>query len=112
VLLTQVEMAISIRETTFAKFLFVLPSGLAGFEVLTGPAFAVGVAINAIANENDAAMMIHYDFVGINFFDCELSASFGNLEEVIADAITGSDINIAVMEDGRRNHGDIASARS
>src|SRR4029077_17856616 len=90
VFLTQIKMAVGVRQATFAEFLFVLPAGLACFEVLAGPAFTVGVAIKAIANKNDSTVMIYDDLVRIDLFHCELSASFRNLKEIITIAVTGS----------------------
>src|SRR6266436_4456712 len=103
-------MPITVSQTTFAELLFILPPGLASFEILTGPAFAVRVSVNVIVGENGPAVMIHHYFIGVDFFRGELSTRRGNLEEIIADAIARSDVNKTVVVNRRRNDGDFPAS--
>src|SRR5690349_4949826 len=105
-------MPVPIGQATFAELLFVLPFGLPGYEILAGPAFAVRVSVNVIANKNCAAVMVHYDFVGIDFFRAEFAARAGDLEEIITYAIARSDINKTVVVNRRRNDCHIAASWS
>src|SRR6266699_5562402 len=94
VFLTQIQAVVRVNERTFAEFFFVLPFGLAGFQVLTGPAFAVGVAVNEVADFNHATVMVNHNLIGgVNRGGVKCGTAAGDFEKIAARAIAGSDID-------------------
>src|SRR5262249_17672258 len=63
---TTIEAAVRGGDRAFVELALLLPDRLARLEILAGPAFAVRVAVEVIAQFHDAAMMIHHDLVGID----------------------------------------------
>src|SRR6266581_4171087 len=112
VFLAEIQAAVRISERAFAEFFFVLPFGLAGFEVLTGPAFAVGVAINEVADFNHATVMVNHDFIGgVNRGGVKCGTAAGDFEKIAAGAIAGSDINETIGVNRSGNDRSVASPR-
>src|SRR5205085_7685398 len=66
VLLPQIEPLIGIDERTLAEPFFVLPFGLPGFEILSGPAFRIRIAIDITPNLHGATMVIDHYFIRVN----------------------------------------------
>src|SRR6266436_2074941 len=104
-------MAVGIDQRAFAEFFFVLPLGFAGLEILAGPAFAFGIAVEIIAHLDDAAMMVGHDFVRIDLLSGELAAAGRDFEKVAAHAVAGTDIDEAVRINRRWDDCDVSFAR-
>src|SRR5687768_11716271 len=62
---TEIQMAIRVGNRAFVQP-FLGPDAIAAFEFLARPALAVGVAIEVLAEANDAAVMVHHHFVHVN----------------------------------------------
>src|SRR5262249_2153653 len=65
------QMAIRSRDRSFTQLAALFPTNLAGFEVQAHPPTSVRVAVDAIADFHDAAMVVcHFlvriDFLGVN----------------------------------------------
>src|ERR1035441_7363621 len=81
VLRAQVKPVIGINDRPFAQ-LIVLPLGGARLEVLAGPALVIRMAIDKIADLDDAAVLVAQNLIGIDLFGGELPAGFGDLEQI------------------------------
>src|SRR5205085_8461571 len=97
-------------ERAFAEFFFFLPFGSAGFEILAGPAFTVGITVNVITDFDHAAMMIGHHFVGINLFCFKTAAAARDFEQIAPDPIAGGDIDKPILHDRRGDDCDLAFA--
>src|SRR6266853_1665084 len=93
VLLPQIEITVGTNQRTFTQFVLFLPARRAGPEVLAGPSFTVGIAIDRIANSDHAAVVVAHDLVRIKLLRREPALREGHFEQVAPGPITGSDIN-------------------
>src|SRR5438105_14612255 len=57
-------------------------------------------------------MMVHHDFVRIDFGRAELVGIFCDLKKIAAHAVARSDINKTIVVNGRRNYCGLTPARS
>src|SRR5262245_56787111 len=84
----QIKLAIGAHEGALAQFTFFLPYGVAGFEFLANPSFAIGVAVQMLTHAHDDAVMVHHVLVTINFFRPKFAATGSDFERVATDAVT------------------------
>src|ERR1035441_9384238 len=110
VLRAQVEPAIGIEDRAFARR-GALPFGLAGLEILAGPALVIRMAIDKIVHLDDAAVLIAQHLVGIDLLGGELAAGVADLEQGAADAVGGGDIDAVVAANRRGDDRRLALAR-
>src|SRR5258706_5925450 len=97
-------MAIGVADGSFAHP-FVLPCRIATLQLLASPAFAFRVSIEVVVNANYSSVMVGYDFVGVNLLRRKLAAPLRDFEKIAANPVSGSDINLMIEIDRRRNHG-------
>ena len=90
---------------TLAELGLLRPFHRAGLQLHAGPATAVGVAVEVAVDQDDAAVVVFQIGVGIEILDRVARA---HLDRLAADAVTGGNKHLAVLEDRRRDDGGFA----
>src|SRR5262249_37627767 len=88
------------------------PQHFARLELHANPASAVGMSVDVIADQHNAAVVIIEVLVGINLECIELAAARGDAEQVAPDVIARSHEHLVILVNwGRHDRGAAAAFR-
>src|SRR5262249_45199137 len=101
-----IQLVLGAGQAALAELALLGPNNLARLEILANPALAIGIAVDVSLVEHHAAVVVDHVRVGVDFLGLEaVRAIARELDQVTAGAVAGGDVDVALMEDRRRDDG-------
>src|SRR5262249_4722942 len=84
-----------------AQLAFLIPDQFTGLQVLTYPAFALGISKDVVADQHHTTVLIGHGLVGIDLLRPNSASVHVDANQVTAGTLTGSGVHPVAIHHGR-----------